>query len=890
VALAPGTFLGAYEVVALLGAGGMGEVYRARDTRLKREVALKILPAAFLDDAERLHRFEREAHLLASLNHPNIATIHGIEESGPVKALVLELVDGQTLAQMMLRGALPVATALSIAKQIAEALEAAHRAGIVHRDLKPANIKVHNARVKVLDFGLAKAVHAHDPQPDVSQAPTVTGTLDTQAGIILGTAAYMPPEQARGDPVDHQADIWAFGCVLYEMLAGKPAFPGRSVSEVIAAILRGEPDWTALPPAVPPRIRLLLDRCLEKEVDDRYHSIADARVDLEHVLADPAGDVAREAPSTSTRSALRWAAVGAVIGAIVAALAARALAPRIDLPARRFAEVLPQVRRFTNASHPLVAVSADGSRIAYVADDRLYERSLDQPNATPIAGTDGRPTTPFFSPDGRFIGYWDFAGELRRIAIGGGTPVTIAKVTNVFGARWQPDDTILYAAEDGIWRVPASGGSPEGLIRIQPGERVHGPQLLPDGETVLFTQRGGSVRWDGAQIVAQSLKTGKRKMIIAGSDARYLATGHLLYATGAQIMAVRLDLSALEASGGPVPVIEAVRRATLVPGSTGTAHYDISRDGVLVYVPGEPEPLIKRQLVAVDRSGSETPLIAEQRDYWRPRVSPDGSLIAVEVRNERSELHPWIVDLKNATASPLSAAGSINDFFAWSADGRSLIYRGVRSNGQGIYRQPVDGTGPPVLVRATSEDVMPGDMSRDGVLVFALGEQTPRRSIWTLRANAEPEEYVATAAVEHMPAFSPDGKWIAYASNETGRVEIYLRPYPAREGLVRRVSDGGATAPVWAPDGSELYFRSASGMLMAVTVRLDGGIVIGRPRELFRVEGRFRTSGNAAAYDIERTGRRFVMVTEGEAPPPTTPQINIVLNWMDELKRLVPVR
>jgi serine/threonine protein kinase/Tol biopolymer transport system component len=888
-----GRRLGVYHLHEQIGAGGMGQVYRARDTRLGRDVAIKILPRAFTTDRDRMARFEREARVLAALNHPNISAIYGVEEGPPeaglhLRGLVLELVEGETLADRVRRGPIPISDALAVAKQIADALDAAHEKGIVHRDLKPANIKITpGGVVKVLDFGLARWAGGPGTGAD-SQTPTMTVGA-THEGVILGTAAYMSPEQARGEPVDEQADVWAFGCVLFEMLTGRAVFHGRSVSDVLAAVLRAEPEWQALP-ALHPRIMLLLERCLEKDKTSRYHDIADARADLQKALTDPSGAVVPAVRPGKPRAVAWWTAAAVTFGAVVIGFAAWSLRAPQDRAAIRFSDVLPQNRTFTSASHSLVAVSPDGLHIAYVADNQLFLRPMDRPAARPIMGTEGAPTTPFFSPDGRFVGYFDFRdGELRRISVGGGTAVGVTKVTNVFGASWQEDDTILYGAEDGIWKVSADGGTPEAVVRVAPGERAHGPQLLPGGESILFTLRTGvgSSQWQNATLVVQSLRTGERKTIRTGSDARFLPTGHLVYAAGFTLFANGFDLSTLEPIGGSVPLIEGIRRAVASPGNTGTANYDVSRDGVLVYVPGEAPPPIPRQLVAVDRNGNAEPLIAEMRDYWRPRVSPDGSHVAVEVREDRGE-RLWVVDLKDGAAALLAADGAYNIFSTWTADGQSVIFRSDRADQYGIYVQPADGSGPAKLLYAIRDDVMPGHVSRDGVLVFASGEQTGRRSIWTMRLNdTKATEFLATPALEHMPVFSPDGKWIAYASNESGREEVYIRSYPFRVGMVRRISEGGGTAPVWAPDGSELYYRSADGNLMAVPLQRDAGITPGRAVELFKVQDRFRTSGNAAAYDIEPNGRRFIMVTQ-ENPPPIVQQVTIVLNWYDELKRLVP--
>ena len=892
MALTPGTRHGGYEVTAQIGEGGMGRVYRALDTSLGRQVAIKILPDAFASDTERLARFEREAKTLASLNHPNIAAIYGFEKSDGAHALVMELVEGEDLSQRIARGAIPLDEALPIAKQIAEALEAAHEQGIIHRDLKPPNIKVRpDGVVKVLDFGLAKALQSPAGVANVSQSPTASHA-GTRAGIVLGTAGYMSPEQARGKAVDHQADIWAFGCVLFEMLSGRRAFDGRTASDTMAAVLRGEPDWTALPGDLPPRIRLLLERCLEKQPANRYHSMADARVDVQEAASDPSSGTDSPAPGRHVASIVRWAATAALLAAGAAGAAVWALkpvgAPRVE----RFAHVLPQGESFTMATHGIVAVSPDGASIVYTANGSLFLRPIDQIDARPIAGTRGTPTNPFFSPDGRSIGYQDFQdGELRRIAVSGGAPVALTRVTNLFGASWNADDTIVFGQEDGIWRLSARGGTPELVVKIQPGERLHAPQLLPGGESVLFTLRSevGSRGWEDARLVVQSLESGQRGVIASGRDGRYLSTGHLVYGLKSVLFAVPFDLVSLQARGAPVPLVEGVRQPTLFPGTTGTANYDVSDTGTLVYVAGEAPAPIERELVTVDRRGSFKPILPEKRDYWRPRLSPDGSRIVVEIAEEGTE-QLWIVDLKDGAASPLTLDGTGNVFSTWSPDGQSVIYRSNRRGAYGIYRQSLDGRGGPRLIYPSPDDVMPGEVSRDGTLVVAAGEQTGRRTIFTMPlSGGQPSEFLATPALEHMPTFSPDGAWIAYASNESGRSEVYIRSYPAQEGTVRRVSQGGGTAPVWSRDGSELFYRNAAGNLMAVPVRLGTGVTLGRAEELFRVQGRFRTSGNAPAYDIDASGR-FIMVTESDQRPSFARQINIVLNWHEELRRLVPTR
>ena len=527
-----------YKVLEKIGQGGMGEVYRATDTKLNRDVALKILPEQFASDSQRMGRFQREAEVLASLDHPNIGQIYGIEDAGQTKALVLQLIEGPTLAERIAQGPIPVEDALKIALQMAEGLEAAHEKGVIHRDLKPANIKITpEGQVKILDFGLAKALEGETPSPSsLSQSPTLTNAA-TQAGVILGTAAYMSPEQARGEATDKKADVWAFGCVLFEMLNGRATFGGKTVSDVLAGVLRIDPEWKTLPSNLHPRIRLLLDRSLEKESKDRYQGIADARVDIQNALADPSGvlvqptgDVIQAPP----RRILPWVAAGVVLTAVTVGVAVWNLKPTEPqplAPATRFYHELPEGQTFSRTGRPLVAVSPDGSQIVYVANQQLYLRNLGEMTARPIQGTDENPNNPFFSPGGEWVGYNSgLDGQLKKIATIGGAPVTLGDVANPFGASWGSDGTILYGQPEGIMRVSANGGAPELLIPTEASEQVHGPQMLPGGEWVLFslTGAGGLTRWDEAQTVVQSLDSGERKILWeGGSDARYVPTGLL---------------------------------------------------------------------------------------------------------------------------------------------------------------------------------------------------------------------------------------------------------------------------------------------------------------------------------------------------------------------------
>ena len=609
--MTPGTQLGSYEILSPLGKGGMGEVWRALDSKLGREVAIKTLPEEFAKDEERLARFEREAKLLASLNHPNIAAIYGLEEDNGTRFLVLELVEGDTLADRLKRGAIPVEESLKLALQIAEALEAAHGKGVIHRDLKPANIKVTpDGKVKVLDFGLAKAFAGDGSGANLSQSPTLSMAA-TQQGTILGTAAYMSPEQASGLEVDKRSDIWAFGVVLFELLAGRGLFTGETAPHILASVLKTDPDWNSLPPNLHSRLRLLLERCLEKESKDRYGDISDARVDIQKVLSDPDGVIVQPVADITQgppKPMLRWIAVTAVVSVVVAGLAGWYLKPSEPRPAIRFYHVLPEGQAFTGVGRPMLAVSPDGSEFLYNTNEGLYLRSMDELYARLV--TEENLRNPFFSSDGQWVGYWSFAdSQLKKIAVTGGAAVTLCAATNPYGASWGLDHTIVFGQPEGIMRVSANGGTPELLVATEQGEQVHGPQILPDEKSVLFTLTSatGQTRWDEAEVVVQSLETGERKVLVeVGSDGRYVPTGHLIYAFEDVLFAVPFDLASLEVTGGPVPIVEGVARANA--NQTGTGHFSFSTDGSLVHAVGGVGTSVNRILALVDQSGVAEPL------------------------------------------------------------------------------------------------------------------------------------------------------------------------------------------------------------------------------------------------------------------------------------------
>ncbi len=703
--LAPGTKFGAYEVLAAIGCGGMGEVYRAHDSKLHRDVALKVLPQVFASDSERLARFQREAQVLASLSHPNIGTIYGLEEGDGLKALVLELVDGPTVADRVAEGRIPLDEALAIAKQITEALEVAHEHGIIHRDLKPANIKLNaDGTVKVLDFGLAKltadeASGAGEAGGVLSQSPTITSPAAmTRAGVILGTAAYMSPEQARGMAVDRRTDIWAFGCVLFEILTGKRAFEGDDVTDTLAAIVRGEPDWSALPAATPASMHRLLRRCLVKDVKKRWQAVGDLRVEIEAVLTDPRGIEIQAGPLTTPQPAWKIAALvllGTVVGSAMSAGVLWRLRPPIPAAKiTRFSFALAD-GQLTGTGRLLVAVSPDGASVVYVANNQLYLRRMEDLEPRPILGTNGGVSVPFFSPDGQWVGFWSSTDStLKKIAITGGAAVLLCAATNPFGATWEGDTIVFGQFGAGILAVPATGGKPEVWVKTSPGETADSPQILPGGNTVLFTvtKATGINRWDSADIAVSSRETGERKVLIhGGSAARYVSTGHILYAVGANLLAVPFELERLEVTGGPVPIAEGVMRTTGTGANAGAANFGVSHDGTFIYVPGTAGGATPRTLVWVDRQGHEEPLGAEPQPYAVPRISPDGTRVVAHVENPVNT-HIVVYELSRKTLQRLTFDKTPAYRPTWAPDGRSVNFRSDQ-DGPGVYRKASDGTG-----------------------------------------------------------------------------------------------------------------------------------------------------------------------------------------------------
>ena len=888
--LTPGTRLGPYEILADLGAGGMGEVYRARDSKLNRDVAIQVLLPAVANDLDRLARFSREAQVLASLNHPNIAHIHGLEEAGGVTALVLELVEGDDLAQRIARGPLPLDEALPIARQIADALEAAHEQGIIHRDLKPANIKVRpDGTVKLLDFGLAKAMDpAGASSANAMNSPTLSMHA-TQAGIIVGTAAYMSPEQAAGKPVDKRSDMFAFGVVLLEMLTGRPAFGGETTSHVLAAVLKDEPDWSRLPVSTPQAIRRLLRRCLDKDRRRRLESAADARLDIDDALTTPvpptgasAGPVV--APRTVWSRALAGLPVPAALVLVLGGVALWMRSPKPPPADSRPLRFLLSEQFPATSGDPFrsFAVSADGRRVVYAAVGggvrRLYLRDLKTLDATPIAGTDDG-DDPFFAPDGRRLGFWT-SDALKVVDVDGGSPVTIARPVQDRGATWAPDDTIIYspATDAGLSRVSAAGGTPQ--VVATPDSARHErsyrwPHMLPGGDAVLFTVAGSDiVSFDDARIAVRSLKTGEQHDLVrGGSFPVYATAGYLLYARAGAIQAVRFNPAKLAIEGTPATIVEGV--ATYP--SNGAAQYAVSSGGSLLYLRGGADAGPTKTLAWVDRAGRPTPIAVPAAPYQSLSISPDGRLAAVDIDGANANI--WILNLARATLTRLTLEWSNNAPF-WSADGAHVAFMSARAGVRSLFWQPTEGHADmaPLTPERLSRE---GSFSSDGrTLVFSGRGADTGSDLWRMPTddNRRAQPLVQTRFDESEPRFSPDGRWLAYVSNETGRAEVYAQALNGPPRRVRISIDGG-DAPVWSRNGGELfYLRGAD--LMAVTVRAGAlDLAPQKPVRLF-------TTATSFGYDVAADGR-FLMAEPVERKSISAP-IAVVLNWFEDLKAKVP--
>jgi len=906
MALSAGTRLGVYEIVAALGAGGMGEVYRATDTKLGRQVAVKVLPEALAADPERVARFEREARALAALNHQHIAALYGFDRADAHHFLVMELVEGETLADRVARGPIAPADAIPIAVHIAEALEAAHEKGIVHRDLKPANVKITpDERVKVLDFGLAKAMEpsglASGSGPGVTQSPTLS-LMATQAGLILGTAAYMSPEQAKGLPADQRSDIFSFGVVLYEMLTGRQPFRGETAAEVLASVMIREADVATLPGTVHPRLHDLIKRCLQKNPKQRWQHIGDVRSELETIAASPHVTVA--APHAAVPRPLWKRSIAPIVSALVvgalAAAAAWMLKPSPRAMVARFPIVLPENQQFTNTGRQVVAISPDGTNIVYVANQRLYLRPTSDLEARPIPGTETHSGVlhPAFAPDGQSIAFWAQADStIKRIALSGGAPVTVCQVAAPYGLTWDAGGILFGQSGRGIMRVAANGGKPELVIATKDDEQAHGPQMLPDGRTVLFTLAVGTTpdRWDKAHIVVQSLKTGERKTLVeGGSDARYLPTGHIVYALSGVLFAIPFDAGRLQVSGGPVPVIEGVRRSG--GATTGTSHFSVSTNGSIVYVPGPATTSTTQVDIAMfDRkNGAVEPLKLPPAAYETPRVSPDGRQIAFGT-NDGKEAIVWIYDLAGTTSMRRLTFGGRNRFPIWSADGQHVAFQSDRDGDLAIFWQRADGTGTAERLTRAEQGTAhtPDSWARSGDRFFYDVTKGNVVSLWAFSMSGRKAERfdAVESSVLTGAVLSPDGRWIAYASRESGRsAVVYVQPFPAT-GAKYQISPNAEDGhhPVWSPDGAELFFVPGPGRFSVSTVTTKPSFVFSTPAAAPR-QFLINSPAVVRTYDLVPDGKRFVGTIDAAASAVTagTQQIQVVLGWFEELKQRAP--
>ncbi len=905
-----GSSVSHYKVTSKLGEGGMGEVWRAEDTKLGRDVALKMLPDGFAQDPERLARFEREARVLASLSHPNIAGIFGLEEVDGKRFLVMELVQGQTLAERVQKGPMPIDEVVRIAKQIAEAVEAAHEKGVVHRDLKPANVNLTpDGTVKVLDFGLAKALigdpmSGDGPSHDLSLSPTLTQAM-TGLGVLLGTAGYMSPEQARGKPVDRRADIWAFGCILYEMLTGQRLFTGETATDVIGAVVHKEPDLDELSAKVPVQIRRLLERCLQKDANRRLQSIGDARIALQEWLENPeAGEVvAAEATRRSPWLIGAGVAAGLALGLLLGALFLGSRSQPELL--RRFEINVSEQGLFSRLGSGIV-VSPDGSMIAYTTGQEgqtqsLVLRPLDRFQETVLASGEGGsgPYHPFFSPTGDWLGFVT-PSELKKISTSGGAPITLAQVERSRGATWGPDGTIVYSRSiyTGLSRISASGGDPQPLTELDEaiGEQSHRwPQWLPGGKAVLFSSltEGGQFVFEDAAIEVVVVATGERKVIHRGGYyPRYVPTGHILYVHEGTLFALPFDVDKLEATGSQMPVLEGLETNA----GQGSAQYAVSDTGLLVYLEGgnalEPFPI-----VWADRQGRSETLWGEPGIYGTPRLSPDGDRLAVSVQRGPN-WDVWVYDLERDVATRITFGEAYEADPVWSPDGRWIAYEGEVGGVDGIFRKRTDGTGDAEMLMEPGKQTFPAPQSwsADGRhLAIQSAGDGGQTDIWILPIDAdggagEPEPFVKTPFDETGPSFSPDGRWLAYNSTETGRPEVFVASFPPGGGKWQ-VSDGGGTQALWSGDGRELFFRTDDGV-MSVRVSSDGNSFrASRPEVVFEgnflggLRGVLLPGYNFPDYDVSPDGKRFVMF-QGTTEGTLATEAKVVLGWFGELQRL----
>jgi len=920
MSLAPGTRLGAYEILTAIGVGGMGEVYRATDTKLHRDVAIKVLPSEVAADPDRLARFHREAHVVASLNHPNIAHIYGVEDSTGTPALVMELVEGPTLADRIAKGAIPLDIVLPIAAQIAEALEAAHEQGIIHRDLKPANIKVRpDGTVKVLDFGLAKALEPVAAIPaSVSMSPTITTPAMTQAGMILGTAAYMSPEQARGKAVDKRVDIWAFACVVYEMLTGQRAFGGDEVSDTLAFIITRDIDWAALPDTTPSGVRRMLRRCLEKDLRRRFRDIADARLELEEALAasphpgDIGSSSAPPARAVSPRTLWAlWSLVGVLVVALVGLVtvwapwrkAARPLLTRVSVDLGVDASLATDLGA-------AAVLSPDGRVMAFAAQPttagahpQLYIRHLDQLQATPLASTDDA-RAPFFSPDGQWIAFFA-GGKLRKVSVNGGATVTLCDAPSGRGGYWDDDDSIVFLPNTlaggpvaNLMRVSAAGGNPEGFIKPDSGSQ-RWPQVLPGRKAVLYT-RFTPAR-SAQQLVVQPLPTGDKKVVHDGEFGRYLPSGHLVWEQDGTLFAAPFDLDTLALSGPPVPVVEGV--ATVQ--NMGSAQFAVSDTGTLIYVPGTTVGLNSRPITWLERDGTTRPLRSVPANWASPSFAPDGLRLAVTIFAGDSDV--WVYEWAREALTRLTVNPGQDRSPVWTPDGRRITFGSSRGNGStfNLYWQRADGSGDAQRLTDSRNNQTPGSWHPSGkFLAFTEPGPANDSDVWMLPIEGDetsgwkpgkPTVFLNGPYAEIQPAFSQDGRWLAYTSFESGRGEVYVRPFPGPGGRIQ-ISTSGGSDPTWSRSRRELLFAALATpdrqdrQIMVAPYTVDGDTFRTEKPRLWS-QTPFAALGIVPSFALHPDGNRAAIALLPERPPSLKQNsVVLVFNFLDELRRISPIK
>jgi Tol biopolymer transport system component len=917
--LVSGTNLGPYQIQSPLGAGGMGEVYRARDTKLDRPVAIKVLPDALARDPERLARFEREAKVLASLNHPNIAQIYGVEESSaangtPVRALVMELVPGAPV-----KGPLPLDTAISYAKQIAEALEAAHEKGIVHRDLKPANILVTPGDVvKVLDFGLASVQNDEQKEVDPSNSPTVS-VSPTRAGMIMGTAAYMSPEQARGKVVDKRTDIWAFGAVLYEIITGKPLFQGETVSDIFVEVLSKEPDLSALPD----HARYVVERCLRKDPRKRWQAIGDVRIALEE------GAQERVAPGRSveaTQKAPWWLAWAVAGGLFVIAAGASMWAWSVWRANAAAQENLPVLRFDTDLgsgtsrdsvdvyASTFAAISPDGTRLVYTlhaptGKTMLAVRLMSEPNGTPLAGTENG-HDPFFSPDGQWLGFFADS-KLKKISINGGAPVSLADATNARGASWGEDGTIVATLVNtsGLFALPADGSSPPRQLTKPTGsEATHRwPQILPGGRIAVFTSSDNLSDYETANVEAVDIKTGERKLLQNGAYfGRITPSGQLLYVHNAVLFAEAVagasspvrSLTDLKPLGGAVPVVEDI---SSLP-SSGTGEFDFSRDGLFVYASGKSSPdmwsLVGFDAITnVDKFGAGAAkggtAISKPAPYFTPRFSPDGKRLALGIETKGLDIYAY--DFQSDVLTRLTFTGQLSYNPVWTPDGKHIAFQTVAGNQRSLMWVRSDGAGGAQTLAVTSTPSVPRSFTPDGKFLAYHSVDGNNTDIWLLPLDmtdpdhpkaGTPLKLAGASADEKQPAISPDGRWIAYTSDESGRDEVFVRPFGAKTASKWQISSEGGKNPGWSHDGKNLYYENLDGRIMATACEVKGeSFATGKPRPLS--DRQLVAPTNDANFDVAPDGKTVVALVRsgGSGGDAQTIKATFLVNFFDELRR-----